>query len=69
MIFFFQQLQSFRYDKVDYEGLPFDFCGGYIGFIGYVVRCVHVCMYFLGRNFIFLSLETDVEPPYLFTCY
>ncbi|KAL3650031.1 hypothetical protein CASFOL_006434 [Castilleja foliolosa] len=33
-----QELQSFRYDAADYEGLPFGFYGGYIGYIGYDLK-------------------------------
>jgi hypothetical protein len=31
-----QEIESIQYNKKDFEGLPFDFHGGFVGYLGYV---------------------------------
>ncbi|XP_020885054.1 aminodeoxychorismate synthase, chloroplastic [Arabidopsis lyrata subsp. lyrata] len=33
-----KELSSISYDEKDFAGLPFDFCGGYVGCIGYDIK-------------------------------
>ena len=47
LCFVLQELESICYDAADFDGLPFDFYGGYIGYIGYAS---HLYMCFLNTS-------------------
>ncbi|CAL1374303.1 unnamed protein product [Linum trigynum] len=66
-----QELQSYDYDEKDFEGLPFEFYGGYIGYIGYglKVECSRLsnrhesatpdACFFFADNFVVIDHSTD----------
>lgn len=66
-----KELHSLSYDKKDFEGLPFDFHGGYIGYIGYdlKVECgvpsnrhkstAPDACFFFADNFLVIDHDTD----------
>ncbi|CAN1339299.1 Aminodeoxychorismate synthase, chloroplastic [Linum perenne] len=66
-----QELQSYDYDEKDFEGLPFEFYGGYIGYLGYglKVECSRIsnqhqsvtpdACFFFSDNFVVIDHDTD----------
>lgn len=66
-----KELQSFCYEEKDFDGLPFDFYGGYIGYIGYnlKVECgvasnrhtssTPDACFFFSDNFIVIDHQND----------
>lgn len=66
-----RELLSICYDKKDYEGLPFDFYGGYVGYIGYDLKAecgmasnhhksrVPDACFFFSDNFLVIDHDTD----------
>ncbi|CAN1237923.1 Aminodeoxychorismate synthase, chloroplastic [Linum grandiflorum] len=66
-----QELQSYDYDEKDFEGLPFEFYGGYIGYLGYglKVECSRIsnqhesgtpdACFFFADNFVVVDHSTD----------
>lgn len=66
-----QELQSFCYEEKDFDGLPFDFYGGYIGYIGYVVKfsCTKFTFHFCNSSRHDFQLKHDIMHPVLTVQY
>ncbi|KAL2902872.1 Aminodeoxychorismate synthase chloroplastic [Bienertia sinuspersici] len=74
-----KELQSFHCDEEDYHRLPFNFCGGYIGYIGYNLKvecgsasnrhksCApDACLVFVDN---FLAIDHQNDDVYILSLY